>query len=124
MLSRGGIGKKVITIYLINHLKKIYPLEYEALQMKKESVSACSSAVTEPNANRGVKRKQATLDEVLTRKKNWDINDTRSVELHRAIAEMIAIDNQSFSFMEDSGFTAYAVKSIYCICSQNNTALL
>ena len=36
---------------------------------RKKSLSACSSAVAEPNANCGVKWKEATLDEVLTRKK-------------------------------------------------------
>ena len=67
LLSRGRIGKKATTTSLINHLKKIHPLEYEGIQMKKESASACSSAVTKPNANCGVKRKQATYDEVSTR---------------------------------------------------------
>lgn len=58
------------------------------------------------------------MEEVVSRKKIWDINDTRSVQLHRAIAEMIAIDNQPFSFVEDSGFINVTVMKIAQPCYQ------
>lgn len=34
----------------------------------------------------------------------WPVNDARAKELHYSIAEMIAVDNQPMSIVEDSGF--------------------
>ena len=35
----------------------------------------------------------------------WDINDPRAQRVHRLIGEMIAIDTQPFSIVENEGFT-------------------
>ena len=37
-------------------------------------------------------------------KKLWDINNLKSVEIHYARGEMIALDNQPFSVVDDKGF--------------------
>lgn len=48
---------------------------------------------------------QRTMEETLELKKIWDINSTKAKEIHTAIGEMIAIDSQPFSIVEDVGFT-------------------
>ncbi|GBN70122.1 hypothetical protein AVEN_265060-1 [Araneus ventricosus] len=44
------------------------------------------------------------LKAVLEKKKVWDINHPKSVELHYAIGQMIAVDNQPYSFVENESF--------------------
>jgi len=34
----------------------------------------------------------------------WHMNDSRALHIHRKIGEMIAVDNQPFSQVEDNGF--------------------
>lgn len=105
ILSRGGSGKKATTSSLIYHLEKKHPKEYnEATRDAVSDSEVSSDSQMTPSTSQGVKRKQETLDSVFEKKKLWDINDKRSVELHKAIAEMIACDNQPFSFVEDEGF--------------------
>jgi hypothetical protein len=48
--------------------------------------------------------KQLTLQESVDQRKIWDINDKRSQKIHKYIGEMIAIDLQPFSVVEDIGF--------------------
>ena len=43
----------------------------------------------------------------LEKKKLWDINNPKSVEIHYAIDEMIALDNQPFSIVDDKGFNKF-----------------
>ena len=38
------------------------------------------------------------------RGRRWDINDTRAQRVHKFVMEMIALDNQPFSLVEDLGF--------------------
>ena len=51
------------------------------------------------------KPKQLTLEETKDRAKVWDINDPRAQLVHRRIAEMMALDCQPFSIVQDDGFT-------------------
>ena len=48
--------------------------------------------------------KQLSLEEVQEKVRIWDINDTRAQRVHRLVIEMIALDNQPFSVVEDPGF--------------------
>lgn len=48
--------------------------------------------------------KQRTLEETLDLKKVWDINSANAKSIHNSIGEMIAVDNQPFSIVEDLGF--------------------
>lgn len=47
---------------------------------------------------------QKTLEETLDLKKIWDINSSQAQAIHQLIGEMIAVDNQPFSIVEDLGF--------------------
>ena len=48
--------------------------------------------------------RQQTMIECMETKKIWDVNDHRSKEIHFLIAEMVALDCQPISIVEDSGF--------------------
>lgn len=105
ILSRGGIGKRATTTSLVNHIKNKHPKDYSEIDLSKENNSDAKDASLGPKAvNQGVKRKQVTLEGILEKKKLWDINDQRAIKLHKIIGEMIACDNQPFSFVEDMGF--------------------
>lgn len=61
-----------------------------------------------------------------------DINDPKSKEIHRAIGEMIAIDNQPYSLVDDEGFIRllgkiapnYAVSQLAYECIQLNSNIV
>lgn len=47
---------------------------------------------------------QKTLEETIALKKVWDINSEQAKTIHKCIGEMIAVDNQPLSIVEDLGF--------------------
>ena len=47
---------------------------------------------------------QLTLEKTLSLKKIWDINSSQATAIHTTIGEMIAVDNQPFTVVEDVGF--------------------
>lgn len=101
LLSRGGVGKKATTSSLLNHIKNKHPQNYTEIS-KENNLSTESGA--SGVLSQGLKRKQETLEEVLEKRKLWDINDHKAIKLHNIIGEMIACDNQPYSFVEDIGF--------------------
>ena len=62
------------------------------------SLSEASSSDT------GGSYSQKTLEETYELKKIWDINSSQAQKIHFAIGEMIALDSQPFSIVEDVGF--------------------
>ncbi len=99
-ISRGGSGKNASTKPLRDHLQFKHDEEFK--EMKRQELV---SLVNAQSSSKTVKLKQPTLLETLQKKALWDINDHRSRELHYLIAEMMALDNQPFSIVEDRGFT-------------------
>nr|XP_012224904.1 PREDICTED: zinc finger BED domain-containing protein 4-like [Linepithema humile] len=86
-ISRGGIGKRATTSAMIKHLQNKHITEYN------ENFQSQSAE----------NKKQSNIaDYVKTQK--WNINDKKSLNLHKAIGEMIALDNQPFSIVTDIGF--------------------
>ena len=101
LLSRGGVGKKATTSSLLNHIKNKHPQNYTEINKENNlSTESGPSGVS----SQGVKRKQETLEEIVEKRKLWDINDHKAIKLHNIIGEMIACDNQPYSFVEDIGF--------------------
>ena len=103
MISRGGDSTKVYnTTNLVNHLKSAYNEAYKEYQQK----------YTEHQENEKRKKqdkelstsKQLSLMEVQDRSRKWDISDARAQRVHKFVMEMIALDNQPFSLVEDKGF--------------------
>ena len=48
--------------------------------------------------------RQLTLQESSDKTQKWDINDPRAHKIHTRIGEMIALDYQPFSIVDDIGF--------------------
>ena len=103
LISWGGDSTKVYnTTHLVNHLKSTHNEAYKEYQQK----------YTEHQENEMKKKqekelsvsKQLSLMEVQDRSRKWDINDARAQQIHKFIMEMIALDNQPFSLVEDIGF--------------------
>lgn len=70
--------------------KRLQPIQSTSISKKKKFDTDAS--------------KQLKLHEVFDRKKIWDINDIKAKSIHKYIGEMIAIDLQPFSVVEDLGF--------------------
>lgn len=111
VISRGGSGRNASTSGMSNHLKlkhKNTPETVSSSVNASEDNNSASlpstSRVTsnkEPSHTQGTHTQQTLQQAFIT---NWDISDSRSKEIHNAIAEMIAIDNQPISIMENKGF--------------------
>lgn len=101
-VSRGGMGKMATTSAMRTHLKSKHPTSFQ--EKNVDDPPTVFDSGSGQGSSQGVKRKQPTLEDCLERKKLWDINDPKSVELHYAIGEMITIDNQPFSLVNDIGF--------------------
>ncbi len=100
-VSRGGATTKSFnTTNLISHLKSRHPEEFKKYEEKKRVELEGKQPVPAPTT------KQITLFESQDRVNKWDVNDPRAKVIHRKIAEMVALDNQPFSIVEDSGFKA------------------
>ena len=52
----------------------------------------------------GPSRKQLSLSQAFERNKKLEICDSRAVSINRKILQMMAMDNQPFSLVEDKGF--------------------
>lgn len=94
------------TTGLITHLKLKHNDEYlkfiDLRDKSKESVatSTSTSSVTPLQAI----KKQMTLQESLHRKDYWDSSYTKTIEFDKLIAEMIALQDLPFNFVESVGF--------------------
>ncbi|KAL0868261.1 hypothetical protein ABMA27_007792 [Loxostege sticticalis] len=121
MISRGGSGRKGSSSALSNHLKLKHAMEYTNLEravcrvssntpddeaMQQEPVAAQdvqpSTSGTQPSNSKTFTITQSTLEDSFISK--WKIDDPRSVPITKSIAEMIAVDNQPISVVEDKGF--------------------
>ena len=105
-VSRGGKTVKTFnTSNMIDHVRKKHPNDYKDYESKKkiQEIKKLQEITDKQTATKG--RHQLTLSETQARVKQWDINDSNAVRIHRKIAEMMAIDYQPFSIVSDVGFT-------------------
>ena len=84
---------------LVSYLKTKHPELYKKFESQK------AQEMEEPTTSTSTKPKQLTLFESGDRVHVWDINDPRAQRVHTLIGEMIAINTQPFSVMENEGFT-------------------
>ena len=98
-ISRGGTNSRTYgTTNLVQHLRNKHGERYKLFQQTIEEQKAAPSAkVTTP-------LRQISLKESEDRVRVWDINDARAKRIHKRIGEMIALDSQPFSVVEDKGF--------------------
>ena len=73
------------------------------VKKKIQEIKKLQEITDKQTATKG--RQQLTLSETQARVKQWDINNSNAVRIHRKIAEMMAIDYQPFSIVSDVGFT-------------------
>ena len=102
-VSRGGnSAKSHNTTNLVNHVKKKHTEVFHEFTEKRLQ--------SENESGKGNKKsllKQTTLLEARDRVKPWDVNDKRAQLIHCRIVEMIALDSQPFSVVEDLGFIRF-----------------
>ena len=72
-------------------------VEYEKASEKVEQDKGKGKAVVDP--------RKVSLIEAAERVWLWDINDPRAQRIHWRVTEMIALDSQPFSLVDDPGFT-------------------
>lgn len=103
LISRGGGGRSASTSALNNHLRVKHNREYAQLQhpvhspnLILPSIRASTSNTTEeiPAVVESSLR-QATIESSFESK--WKIDYLRAKQIHRAIAEIICVDNQPTS---------------------------
>lgn len=112
MFSRGGTGKSASTSSLLRHLKNSHVSEYKTPFSNinegnqpgtSKSVFSATSAVASSSGNIN-NMMQPTVQQFVSSKRTWDINDPRASRIHYKLAEMICLDNQPYSIVENTGF--------------------
>ena len=101
-VSRGGQSTKTFTpTNLVHHLntKPGHEEEYERYNKLKTEEKKKQSSTTD-----GTRLRQVSLQETAELRKVWDINDSRAKRIHTKVGEMIAIDCQPISIVDNEGF--------------------
>ena len=97
-ISRGGSKTKTFnTSNLVSHLKSKHIEDFR----KFKALQVSSTATTEKPST----SKQITLQEASDQVRVWDINDPQAFKIHRKVGEMICLDSQPFSIVDNHGFT-------------------
>ena len=100
-VSRGrGSTKSYTTTNLVGHLVK-HPDINKQYSEQKFVQEAPPIKVTR---KRKIEQQLSLEEETQELSKPWDINDARSQRVHKRIGEMLAVDCQPLSMVEDVGF--------------------
>ena len=103
-ISRGGTtAKNFNTSNLRYHLQRVHIAKFEELELKQQE-EADKKAEEYEVKQRKTDARQLTLAEVKERKDLWNYGHPQHKKVTGWIAEMIAIDSQPFSIVEDTGF--------------------
>ena len=86
-----GIGKQASTSSLWKHLKYKH----------SHILTSSERGQTEASSSSSRNLRQLKITESLT--KQWNIDDPKAREIHKLIGEMIVLDNQPFSVVENKG---------------------
>ena len=98
-VSRGGQTVKTFTTTnLVGHLRK-HPAEYKMYEDEKNTAEQLSH-----ESKSEAPLKQLTLEESSSRTKVWDASDPRAFEITTKVGEMIALDCQPLSVVDNIGF--------------------
>ena len=97
-VSRGGCNTKTYnTTNLVQHLKAKHSEQHvefkKALESREEDKGKGKAAL-----------RQIPLPEASERVRIWDINNPHAQQIHQRVTEMIVLDSQPFSIVEDPGF--------------------
>jgi len=102
-VSCGGKNAKTFnTSNLVQHLKSKHQDDYKEFEKHKALKAEQADQANEPCT---AMKRQLSLEESGKLVRLWDINNSRAQRVHCRVGEMIAIDCQPFSVVEDVGFT-------------------
>jgi hypothetical protein len=103
-VSRGGKDSRSFnTSNLTSHLRRQHPdqlRQVEEESKRKRPGTPSTPTATPPKAP----TVQTSVVSAFSRNRPWEFNDPRSLRVHRRVAEMIAVDDQAFSVVENEGF--------------------
>ena len=85
------------------HLQRFHIAKFEELELKQQE-EADKKAEEYEVKRRKTDARQLTLAKVKERKNLWNYGHLQHKKVTGWIAEMIAIDSQPFSIVEDTGF--------------------
>lgn len=100
LVSRGGKDRRTYnTTNLVRHLETDHQQSaYKEYSTDKQEYDDKQSAVKKAGSV------QLTLEESKSRVQEWTIHDPRAHRVHRRLGEMLALDIQPFTIVEDQGF--------------------
>lgn len=106
-MSRGGDNKRNFnTTNLVNHLNSRHSNTYhdycEVKSRRDREKEASRKGRIQIGGFSGLR--QLSLQGTSQHNKQWDINDSRAIAVHKQLGEMIALDFQPISIVEDVGF--------------------
>uniref|UniRef100_A0A1X7TDN5 Timeless N-terminal domain-containing protein n=1 Tax=Amphimedon queenslandica TaxID=400682 RepID=A0A1X7TDN5_AMPQE len=81
----------------LQFVKVLDPKKGERAEVEGPEVEQTTSSST---------MKQLSIGESLQRTRSWDINDPKSQAVHQKVGEMIALDFQTLSIVDDRGFAS------------------
>ena len=120
LLSRGGtLVANFTTTNLSNHLKKLHLSAFKKLEedteadaKKKEKERLENEASTSSSTTQNAKKVgQQTLQQSFEKGKVWDKDDPHTKMANRYLGEMIALDLQPMSIVDDIGFRQF----VHCL---------
>lgn len=107
LISRGGSGRSASTSALSNHLGVKHSREFLQMQHPIHTPNLPSTSNTNDSQPSTLQvassSRQLSIEDSL--ESSWKINDPRAQAIHKTTAEMIAVDNQPLSILEDQGFS-------------------
>lgn len=102
-ISRGGKGKTASTTPLYGHLKSMHSGEHK--KMLENNKKQSSSSKSNSHSNLFLKdSKQLSVQDYVEKRQMWEIKNSKSVQIHYKIGEMICLDNQPYSIVHNEGF--------------------
>ena len=123
-MSRGGEATKSYnTTNLVAHLKSNHSDKYvnfTELKTKKDSERDAARRDRASSSGGIGGLRQLTLHGTKQKVQQWDINDSRAASLHKNLGEMMTLDCQPISIVEDIGFNCFvkAIEPRYTIPSR------
>ena len=104
IIKRGKTLHDCSTSPLTTHLRTNHAELYSKFEKNNNLATTSSTASVSTLASTSTTSRQPTLSQCLERNVKYEISHPKAVAISKRIGEMIAVDLQPFSIVEDSGF--------------------